>query len=131
MKIPYQIDAFRIALNKSVAELANTFDVEIQFKTMRYESDGSKFSCTMSVNNKELNGMPIEQVEFEKHCHLFDFEKSDYKKEFKLKNDNFILTGFNIRASKNTCRILMISNEKGYTAKESVVKRAIERFVIS
>ena len=127
MKIPLQIDEFRTKLVKSVFDLAKEFDVNIQFKTMRYESDGSGFSCTMSVNNKELNGMPMEQASFEKHCAIYGFQKSEYKAPFQFKNDDFILIGFNPNSPKNNCRVMMVSNEKVYGATDSAVRRAIDK----
>jgi len=127
MKIPEQISAFRTALENSVSILGENFNVKVQFKTMRYDSDGSGFSCTMSVKNKELNGMPIEQAEFEKHCKIYGFQKSEYKAPFTFKNDDFILIGFNPNSPKNNCRVMMVSNEKVYGATHSAVKRALNK----
>ncbi len=127
MKIPQDIDQFRSELENLVEPLAKKHNIDIAFKTMRFEGDGTTFSCTMSVTNKEINGKTVEQVLFEKHCHLFDFTKEQYKVRFKLQNEEFELLGFNTRATKNNCKIKSLRTGQTYGTNNVSIHNSIKR----
>ena len=106
MKIPQDIDQLRTDMENAVKEVANKHAIEIVFKTMRYEGDGTRVTCSVDFNNKLVAGIPLEQVLFNKNCFQYDFKPSDYLREFKLKGKNFKLTGFNTRARTSPCQIV-------------------------
>jgi hypothetical protein len=114
MKIPQEMDDFREQLENLVKSLEQKHNVNIVFNTMRFDGDGTKFNCTMSVVNKEIDGKSVEQVMFEKNCNRYGFVSTDYKAKVTLRGEDFELVGFNTRKPKNNCKIVSLATGKVY-----------------
>lgn len=77
------------------------------------------------VKNEE--GRDVDKEKFESNCFLFDFEKEDYKLQFKLSGETFELIGFNLNKPKNNCNIRNVSTGKMYMTNDETIKRKLNR----
>jgi len=129
MKIPNEMDQFRIDLEEAVKEIAENYDIIINFKTMRYEPDGSSFTCSTEFKNKSVDGKDIMQVEFEKHCRKFGFEPKDYNAQIKLQGELYYLVGFKPRARTKPCIIKLVedSSDNQWVIGADLFKSAYKR----
>jgi hypothetical protein len=114
------LKSFRIDFEASVKELAIKHGVQINLGDIKYGNDD--FHAKLTVKNSEVNGVEIEEVEFNKYANIFGFEKTDYNRMVMIQRRNFRFVGFKPRSSKNVCKIRDIETGKNYSCSEKSVK---------
>ena len=112
------------AMKTALEKVATEFNVNINTGNVSYTTE--EFHTTLKVTEKEIDGKPIEQVNFEKYAHLFGFKKSDYGKIVKLNNRHFKLIGFKPSSPKYSVIAEDIVTGKEYKLKASAIKHENE-----
>jgi thiol-disulfide isomerase/thioredoxin len=117
-----EFESFRKETEEALQKVAQKYNVNIKSGKIKY-TDNS-FNLDLLVSKKDIGGKTFEQVEFEKYCLMYGLKPEDYRKQFIMNGDVFIITGFKPRATKMP--IIAVTPEgKSYKFGEDTVKRLL------
>lgn len=114
---------YRLEIEQALQSVAQKHNVEIKAGSISY-SDNS-FTCKLEVKQKEVDGQPFEQVEFEKCCILYGLTPEDYLRKFTSNGKTFEIYGFNHKAHKMPILARCLTDGKEYKFPTSTIKLKI------
>lgn len=106
----------RKAINDNLAELGESYGVEVHAGNARYDDNKVTFKLVLSVA-----GVDLARVEFNECCYLFDLTPDDWGKELKWAGRTYTLTGLAPRSPKYP----VLASYRGETFK--LPERALEQ----
>lgn len=116
------LKAFRNDFDKAVEDLQKQYGVKIQIGNISFNDLKFTTKMTVTSNGTNKSGKDLDQLEFERNCFFYGFEKSDYRKEFSDGKRTFRLIGFNTRSRKMPLIIQDVVTNQKYNSNDNSVK---------
>lgn len=111
--------AFREDMKKALEAVENKHGIKMELGDISYSDVDFKFRITAVKNNSNIDGR---KALFEKYCSRFGFKPNDYEMPVIYNGEKYLLIGFNLRARKNCCNILKLSDGVIYRCSAEFVK---------
>ncbi|PSU31698.1 hypothetical protein [Photobacterium lutimaris] len=119
---PSHCDTIREKVNAALIDVANELGIEIKLGKMTYGDEHIKAPMTITI----AGGDSKEMIDLKERLDILDLQESDLEIIFKLNREDFKLTGFNTRASKNNAIITRVKDDKTFACSIHTAKRAIQ-----
>lgn len=116
---------YRMEIEQALQGIAQKHNVDIKAGAISYSDNN--FTCKIEVKQKEVNGQPFEQVEFERNCILYGLTPEDYLRKFTSNNKVFEIYGFNHKAHKMPILARCLTDGKNYKFPIDNIKQKISK----
>lgn len=120
---------FRNDFAEHLKSFEEKHNIKISLGRSTYNSDSFDMKMTTSLNRED--GKSIEQIQFEKHCFMFDLKKQDFGKKLLLKigNNDMVAKIIEITPSSRKYPIIVLAtNGKKYKLPSYDIQMKINAF---
>lgn len=111
--------AFREDFNQAMKSVQEKHGMKISIGSITMNANDLTARVTAKLN--EVDGKPIEEVEFKRYAFSYGFKESDYNRKVKINNEFFRFYGFNSKARKNVCLFRKEGTNEAYHGTKTVV----------
>lgn len=88
--------------------------------------DDLQYTAKVQFKVKEtVNGKHPNQEDFERHCHWYSLEPTDFGRELILEGQKYIINGVRTNAPKNAICIKRVSDGKTFVTSEETVRKSL------
>ena len=108
------------AVQTALQRVADQFELDLEVRPGSYDDTG--YRPKVEFKARVVNGVPREQAEFARDCHLFGLTPEAYRKTVTINGEPFTVLGFNTKRTKYGLRVQRQRDGKILCATHTVIE---------